>query len=355
MREVGFSVLRTTQQLDEFVPTWSALWQADVHATPFQHPAWLLPWWQQFGQPDLRAVVLQRQGTPIGLLPLYLYSSPGRDVGRKLLALGAGTTDYLDGIFAPDCTVAHIQQAFRLLAAEDTWDILDLLQLRPGSLLARALAETPGARAIESLSCSRGPARSISELPVKIRRNALYYRNRAMRRGSLTLACAGLEELLPTFDELARLHTARWQHAGEPGVLADERVLAWHREALPKLQRAGLLRLSTLRLDDAVLGILYSLADPADRNTTGSVTDAEKVSPAGRAQYFYLTAYSPDYADLRPGTLLLALAMEQAAVEGVRAIDMLRGKEAYKRLWHLEPAPTLGFRLPHPGRLASAA
>ena len=355
MPDIEFSVLRNTKQLQEFVPIWSALWKADVYATPFQHPAWLLPWWRHFGQPDLRAIVLRRQGRPIGLLPLYLYSGVEPGAPRKLLALGAGTTDYLDGIFAPGCTVAHVRQAFELLAAEDTWNTLDILQLRPGSLLARALAETPGVRAIESLSCSRGPARSISELPVKIRRNAMYYRNRAMRRGSLTLTYAGPKGLAQTFEELARMHTARWQQAGEPGVLTDERVLAWHREALPQLERAGLLRLCTLRLDDTVLGILYSLADPARRHRTGPATDEEKISPDGRTQYFYLTAYSPDCADLRPGTLLLALAIEQAAAEGFHTIDMLRGEETYKHLWHLEAAPTLGFRLPHPGRLASAA
>jgi CelD/BcsL family acetyltransferase involved in cellulose biosynthesis len=37
--------------------------------------------------------------------------------------------------------------------------------------------------------------------------------------------------------------------------------------------------------------------------------------------------------------------MEQAAAEGVQTIDMLRGDEAYKRIWHFEPVPTYGFAL----------
>src|SRR5439155_12718303 len=129
-------------------------------------------------------------------------------------------------------------------------------------------------------------------------------------------------------DTLVRLHTDRWQQAGEPGVLADSRVTAWHREAMPLLHAAGLLRLSTLRLNDEVLGVLYALADPPGRPE--------------RTEYFYLTAYSTERADLRPGTVLLALAIEEAARDGIVRIDMLRGDEPYNRIWHLEPAPTQG-------------
>src|SRR5437763_13515479 len=108
MHELELRVLRNTRELERFVPAWRSLWEADVHATPFQHPAWLLPWWRQFGQPDLRAVVLAREGIPIGLLPLYIYCMPKPGGERKLLALGAGTTDYLDGVFAPGCAISDI-------------------------------------------------------------------------------------------------------------------------------------------------------------------------------------------------------------------------------------------------------
>ena len=80
-----------------------------------------------------------------------------------------------------------------------------------------------------------------------------------------------------------------------------------------------------LRLNDEAIAALYSLIDP---------------KRAGRAQYFYITAYSPEHADLRPGTLLIAYAVEHAANEGVETIDMLRGDESYKQIWHMEKVPT---------------
>jgi CelD/BcsL family acetyltransferase involved in cellulose biosynthesis len=152
-----------------------------------------------------------------------------------------------------------------------------------------------------------------------------------MRRGNLKFTAADSSNWAEIFDALERLHTMCWQHSGEQGVLADAKVLAWHREALPRLLASGLLRLCSLRLDSKVIGVLYSLIDPASR--------------ACRTQYVYLTAYSLEHADLRPGTLLLGFAIEHAAQEGVQTIDMLRGNEAYKSIWHVERTPTYGFTL----------
>jgi CelD/BcsL family acetyltransferase involved in cellulose biosynthesis len=176
------------------------------------------------------------------------------------------------------------------------------------------------------------------ELPQKIRRNAMYYRNRAARSGALELTTADASTWLEYFGTLQRLHTSRWEQGGEPGVLVDERVLACHREALPLLGRKGLLRLCALRLNGEIIAALYSLIDPP--------------SQLVRRQYFYLTAYAPAHAELRPGTVLLALAIERAAQEGVHQIDMLRGQEQYKQIWHLERVPTFGYAVRAPGNSA---
>jgi CelD/BcsL family acetyltransferase involved in cellulose biosynthesis len=320
--------IRTAKELDQLGPQWDALWKEDRHATPFQSPAWLLPWWQIFGE-QLRSVGIFRGSELRGLLPFYLYREPATGE-RKLLPLGVGTTDYLDGVFAPDCTVADVEDAIEFLCTEPEWDAIHVPQLRAGSRLFAALERTGcGGRLIPGESCSRMAAVALSGLPPKIRRNAMYYRNRALRAGALELEVAGGSNWSDVFGILVRLHTERWDASGNRGVFADERVTRWHREALPLLDHAGILRLFALRLDGETIGALYSLIDPPDRRR--------------RTQYFYLPAYSIRHADLRPGTLLTALAVEHASQEGVEIIDMLRGDEEYKRLWHTERVPTFGF------------
>jgi CelD/BcsL family acetyltransferase involved in cellulose biosynthesis len=96
-----------------------------------------------------------------------------------------------------------------------------------------------------------------------------------------------------------------------------------------------------VRLNGEVLAVLYSLVDPPGH--------------VDRTQYFYITAYSPAHAELRPGTLLLALAIDHAANEGISTIDMLRGDEPYKRIWHLSCVATHGYTLAHPAHAAAAA
>ncbi len=341
-------VLRTTGALTDFADQWAALCQTDLGRTPFQHPAWLLPWWRHFGQPGLRAVVIRIAAKPVAFLPFYIYPEPDNGP-RKLLLIGAGTSDYLDGIFAPECTVEDVEAGLQALLDEGGFDTLDAVQLRPESLLAKTLRRSNATESpAEPTSILRAVA--LADLPTKIRRNAMYYRNRAERGSTLQLTFATAANCLQAFENLVRLHSARWQERGETGVLDDPAVLAWHREALPELARAGLLRLATLTRNGDPLGILYALADDSvkgqDSEISKDTTRSEALPDAsGRTLYLYLPAFSLEHRDLRPGTVLLALLIDAAAREGFTLIDMLRGGESYKQLWHVKKRPTFAFTL----------
>ncbi len=333
-REFEVKILRSTAELEAVVPEWLALWHSDPHRTPFQRPEWLLPWWRQFGQPGLRAVMMYADGQPLTLLPFYIYAEP-HSGERQLLLLGAGTSDYLDGVYAPACTPEHVKAALALLAREAGWDVAQLTQLRPCSPLTQALlAHGPG-RAVprQGEACSRCPALPVASLPAKLRADVRYLHNAAGGRARLVFSVAAAVALHESFDALVRLHTERWTEAGEPGVLADPLVLRWHREALPLLHASGLLRFYVLRRDGEIVAALYALMDDPSH-------------PGERTAYFYLTGYSLRHAAFRPGTLVTALAIEHAANEGAAVIDMLRGDETYKKFWRTIPAPTYGFALP---------
>jgi CelD/BcsL family acetyltransferase involved in cellulose biosynthesis len=96
-------ILCSTAELEAFVPQWRELWFQDPNAKPFQRPEWLLPWWRHFQQPDLYVACIRHAGELTGMVPLYVYADPERNE-RQLLLLGAGTSDYLDGLFTPTCT-----------------------------------------------------------------------------------------------------------------------------------------------------------------------------------------------------------------------------------------------------------
>ena len=167
------------------------LWRQDPSAKPFQSPEWLLPWWQAFSQPGgLRALVVKQNSTPIAFLPFYRYTEP-HSGERLLLLLGAGTSDYLDALTSPTCGSEALEAALDQLLPltsgnrgdweQGDWDRMVLAQLPPDSRLLGAAQGWAGksARLFAGDACARRPALLMSELPAKIRRNAMYYRNRA--------------------------------------------------------------------------------------------------------------------------------------------------------------------------------
>ncbi len=316
--------------LDALAPEWTALWAADPHATPFQHPAWLLPWWRQFG-PDgkLCALALRQQATRqlVGWLPLYTYTPPSSGQ-RQLLLLGAGTTDYLDGVWTPRAIHAA-QQALDHVATLRIWDHLSFQQLRRPSPLLRA-AEAAGLPLTEAEPCSI--LDTATDLPAKMRVNLGRYRRLAEAQGALQCdLAASPEQALRTFDRLVERHSRRWEERGEEGVLRDPRVLAHHRESLPLLLEAGLLGLFHLTLNGETMGVLYSLADPPHA--------------AERSLYLYLIGFNARFAALSPGSLLVHEAWHHAREQGFSKIDFLRGGEAYKKLWGAQPQPTYALNL----------
>jgi CelD/BcsL family acetyltransferase involved in cellulose biosynthesis len=139
-------------------------------------------------------------------------------------------------------------------------------------------------------------------------------RNRAARRGEVVIEEGTAETAAAILNHLLRLHRARWESRGETGVLADDAVQSFHREAMPGLLRAGVLRLSLLRIAGEPAGAYYGFVH-------------------GRQAYGYLTGFDPNHAFESPGLMLWAHAIEQAVAEGAREFHFLRGPEAYKYAW----------------------
>jgi len=128
------TLIRTDAGLHALRPAWQTLWSRVPGASPFQSPAWLLPWWQAFGTGQPLVTVLDDpDGTIRGLLPLY-FLDEGSD--RKLLPIGIGVTDSLDALVLPGVPVASLLAA--ALDAAETATVAALTDLTPGAALLDA-------------------------------------------------------------------------------------------------------------------------------------------------------------------------------------------------------------------------
>ncbi|HEY1300493.1 MAG TPA: GNAT family N-acetyltransferase [Stellaceae bacterium] len=289
---------------------WWELWRRSPNATPFQSPAWLLPWWRAFSPGRLATAALWRKGRLLALLPLYV--EPGPD--PRMLPIGIGTSDYLDMLIDPESAPPALSLLLPALAREVAdWRCCRFEELPPD---AAAFRLPSAGDFIERLECQSAcpvldPARP---LPAEVRRSLRRAVRRAEASGRLAILRIGPDETDGFLARLFVLHGQRWRQAGEAGVLADSAVRRFHRDAVALLAQAGLVRLYEYRLNGQVLAAYYGLID------------------RGRA-YAYIGGYDPEFAALSPGSVLLAHAIDEARREGATEFHLLRGREAYKYKW----------------------
>lgn len=307
-------VLTEEPALAALEPDWWDLWLRCPAATPFQSPAWLLPWWRSFAPGRLRTIAVRQDGQLVGLAPFYLEDGA---LGRRLLLLGLGTTDYLDVLLDPDRAgpaAAVIEHA----ALDLDWNSWELEELASGAAALRlrcpaACAETAaGHSACPTLDLA-GPDDLSGCVPTRRRKQLRRALTLAQKRGATEIE--PVEDAADDFlDDLQRLHGARWADQGQSGLLQDDAVRRFHRAALPGLLRSGLARLYRLRIAGQVAGAFHGL------------------SVRGRT-YAYLGGFDPDYAHESPGAILIGHAITAALRDGGREFHFLRGQEPYKYAW----------------------
>lgn len=275
-------------------------WRADPHATPFQSPGWIEAWWRHLGA-GREPVVVAAEGA---LLPMFAWQD---GEVRRLVPMGAPQSDYLGGI----------GPAAPLWTALDRldWDELLLPDLPKGSPL---LGPVPPGWIVEDAPHETCPVLDLvpgmtlgEQLSKSKRRKLVHDRHRAGRLGDVAVALAGPYEIDAGLEALFRLHTARWEAAGEPGVLADPAVRAFLTEASHKLAEAGLLRLALVRHAGDVVAALLGFSD-------------------GRAGYSYINGVDMRIPGQSFGTLAFACLIEVAIAGRATAFHFLRGREPYK-------------------------
>ena len=303
-------------EMRDLVPEWTALWRRVPGVTPFQSPAWLMAWWKHFGTGAPRVLTARAGERLAGVLPLYALAE---SCVRKLLPIGIGLSDYIDALVEPAFPDAG---AAMLAAVADIpdWDECYLPDLPQGGVLH-------GARGPAGLAEERGnsvpcPVLKLPDseaalgevVPRKTLRDLRQAASRAEAAGGVRIETADAGTLPSMLDDLFRLHKARWRSRGEPGVLADPTVRAFHSDAAPSLAAEAMLRLYRLHIGERVAAVYYGFAW------------------RGRS-YAYIGGFDPDMPRLSPGALILHYAIGQAIAEGSREFDFLRGGEAYKYAW----------------------
>jgi CelD/BcsL family acetyltransferase involved in cellulose biosynthesis len=327
---VNIGIIASRAALASIDGEWQALWRACPDATPFQSPAWLLPWWDAFHPGSLLVIACRRGGELAGLCPLFM---PERQEGapREVLLLGTGNTDYLDALVRPGEPPETADAMLATIASAAAFDVCDLRCLRPCSpLLTAKTPESCRDERHEELPCpvlALDGSRVVDRpLPPGLAHDIRYGTRRAEREGGLTFERAASHTLAGHLDVLFQIHASRWQARGEPGVLHDETTQAFHRAAAQRLHRDGCLRLLTLSIGGRPAAVIYGFVH-------------------GRRAYYYIGAFAPAFSKLHAGKLAIDAAIRDAISENVLEFDFLAGAEPYKYEWGARDRPRMRRRI----------
>jgi len=345
-------LIRDFGELSRQAAAWRSLLERSSANEPMLSPTWLLAWWRTYGQGHQLAVGLFHNGDQlVGLVPLlrrrYWYR-PGIPF-RRLEFLGADVdeqdgvcSDYLNAI-AERGQEARVADAFAAAVAGGkfgSWDEVDLPALAGDNPLTGLLT---GAFARAGYRVDREQTTVAPHIPLPatwdhylkaLSQRDRYYVVRAQREfdqwaaGTATWHRAGsLAELEKGKRVLTALHTERWEAIGATGVFRATRFKAFHDVVMPQLLADGALELLWLTVRDQPVAALYNIV-------------------WNNKVYFYQSGRKLDVPrQVRPGIVLLSLAIRQAIEAGRREFDFLGGEAQYKGQLALATRPVIRLRV----------
>lgn len=323
------------ERFSALCPEWTELLASSAAESPFLTWEWLNAWWAHLCGSRRLAVVAVREGDRlIAIAPLC--SSRGRlPFLRRFELMGTGFagSDYLDAIVRRGYELEAMQVLAEYVKERDA--ALHLVRLPSDSSLSgltapladsgwsvRAAADgfCPFIRLAghtwDSFLATIGPAHRATT-----------------RRRLRTLEKTFTMRFVPIADDamrqfaLAKLfdfHRARFGRRGTAFHTAALRE--FHLDVTGRLQRAGLLRLFTLHLNDDLAGVMYGM------------------SFKGRF-YFYQHGYDPKFQSQGVGRAVLDMSIRAAIAEGLAEFDLLWGGEAYKSAWTNEKRPLTRYEI----------
>lgn len=327
---------------------WEALERLDDQCTPFNTWAWNSQWWKYYATSKDKPALLvaTHEQHVVAIAPLYIHATfmCRRLPVAVLRFIGTGkdtSPDYMNIIAHPEWRHVAEQCLIAFLPKIPAWQKLWLTDVREHSSLERCIRELIASQAGTSIArITEETQRAAlplsfdtyrSTLSRKRRKQINHRQNRLEQAGDAQLSiCANQSELAEATDALVNLHRLRWQSKGKPGAFRSVAYEQFHRSIIKHFFTHDLLWLTTLKLDDQIIGVQYIFA--------------------WRGELMFMqSGYSPDHESLSPGHVLFTFAIQRAIESGMHQLDMLKGNYRYKSAYTSETISTISQGYLTPG------
>ncbi|MCU1279089.1 MAG: cellulose biosynthesis protein [bacterium] len=321
-------VIESAAELASLGDAWEALQQDARVTSVFASFDWQKAWWDSYGRGRPLRLLLAFAGEAlVGILPTYIDTMEIlRRPVRVLRFVGSGGDTTPDDL-GPVLAAAREDEVARALAdgvlALGDWDVLLLSDMDPASAFAATM--TAAARRAR-LGCRAGRSERITFLTLPSSFEgwlASLHRDRRYRirsaRKKLKAAHPDARFFVWTdaatldagIDRLIYLHHKRWQRVGAAHGFASADYVGFHRAVMTACLARDRLRLYCLELSGQIVAMYYFYKF---RDHT----------------YLMQSGFDPDFANVKPGNVLLGHVIEHAIGEGHQVLDFLRGDHRYK-------------------------
>lgn len=301
----------------------------------FLGPEWLGTWWGNYGETRRPLVFRVDENThPIAAIPLCVGKRrldiiKVRDIGW----VGSGELvcpEHMDALGSKPASAAEGVTQW-LTQHIDTWDVVRLLDSRPGGFataLAQRMANAGFSTQIMPCSCCpriKLPATYralIDGYSYNMRRTVLRINRRLQRAGGYRVEWFDVvsdgsdQSICHALDNMSRLHSLARSAHNQRNNFSDAAYRAFQQRLIATTLESGALRLAFLYHNDNKQPIAFRY---------GFLHEIEWLD--------YQTGYDTTFHKQRVGWYLLGECLQRAISDGANMFDMLRGDHEYKRHW----------------------
>jgi len=296
---------------------WNAMATRGSPGSVFSTHEWSSAWWSTYGRGRLLLIAAERNDEIIAIAPFFIDE-------RMVYLVGAGGSDYLDLIGAPDrhTVSALLERAF---AAEP--DLLGMqMHLVPdssstGSSLSEAAAALgitlydEGDLVAPRLDLASDP--TIVEAALR-KKSLVRHENHFRRTGELrTVHSRDSEEILEQLDPFFEQHVERWSGTPNPSLFTEDAHRRFYRTLVEEARDAGWLRFTRVEWDGRPIAFHLGFCHDG-------------------TYLWYKPSFAIDLARNSPGEVLLKHLLHAAVEEGAATFDFGIGDETFKRRFATE-------------------
>ncbi len=311
---------------EQLASEWNAVLRNSTADTPFLTFEWQKTWWDCLCEGELHLVTVRDSGALLGIAPLFVLSQmdeAGRT--RRVLRLigSVDASDYLDLIAVRGREHEVLGAMFEALAQVDTWDTLDLYNVREASATRVLLPELAEARGWK-FSDEKQVVCPIIRLPAQfddyvqsLDKKERHELRRKLRRAEATegvswCAITGQDQM-HDLDEAAESFIALMMKSrSDKSDFLSDRMRRFFHQMIHAAHDGGFLHLAFLEVDGVKAATYLSLDYNRKRLVFNSGLETE------------------GFQALSAGIVLVARIIEDAIQRGYTEFDFLRGDEKYK-------------------------